>query len=430
MLTKEGALLVISIASWMLLISILIFQPFLLLTVFFLHVFLAFYVIASHKLLKRVRPEDLVLERSIEMVRGGGDIFLRVGLTVAMPRETRLYAEASDDIPRGVVPEGRLEPARGWIGGDARIRQEYSLRVPAHAGLVRFATASVRIHDPLRLTYRVLRLPAAGDVAIPLGEETVASLYTQLSSVSRPPLGMGVRSMIGYDDEFAGVKQYDEADKMRDIHWLRYAQQVEEDYPVAKKYRKRGEVSFHIVVDCSPSINLGKERRLVEDIATLVRQVYLSADEEGNPVHLWLVNPLLTLEEKALYRKTASRVVMERYISRITPAPGRDDGRVAEFFARRVGRGSVVLVVVNPPSQNLRVVERMIRACPAAGASCIVVMPDLSSYLSDGELDRRLLAIDRAYKESWLRGVDSVDMVLELRRGEVYVAAERVLRRR
>jgi len=57
-------------------------------------------------------------------------------------------------------------------------------------------------------------------------------------------------------------------------------------------------------------------------------------------------------------------------------------------------------------------------------------MPDLSSYLSDGELDRRLLAIDRAYKESWLRGVDSVDMVLELRRGEVYVAAERVLRRR
>ncbi len=430
MLTKEGTLLIISISSWMLLIAILIFQPFLLLTVFFLHTFLASYIIAAHKLLKRVRPEDMFLERSFEVVSSSEDIFLRVGLTVAMRGETRLYAEASDEIPRGAVPQGRLEPARGWIGGDARIRQEYSLRVPAHAGLLRFTAATVRIHDPLRLTYKVLRVPAAGDVAIPLGEETVASLYTQLSSVSRPPLGMGVRSMVGYDDEFAGVKQYDEADKMRNIYWLRYAQQVEEDYPVAKKYRKRGEVSFHIIVDCSPSINLGSERRLVEDIATLVRQVYLSADEEGNPVHLWLVNPLLTLEEKALYRKTASRVVMERYISRITPAPGRDDGQVAELFARRVGRGSIVIVVVNPPSQNLGVVERMIGACSGAGAACIVVMPDLSSYLSDGELGRRLLAIDRAYKESWLGSVDSVDTVLELRRGEAYLVAERVLRRR
>jgi uncharacterized protein (DUF58 family) len=430
MLSREGALLLISNSSWLLIISILFFQPFLLLTVFLLHSFISFYIILSQSSFSRLRPDDLSVSRIVEVDEAGGGLTLRVHLTVALRFDERLYVEVFDSPPAGTAPVGTFGPARGVVGGGSILSHDYALRVVERMGSLSFRAVIVRVHDPLKLVYRELQASAPTEVALPIGEESVVGLYTQLSSMSRPPLGMGVRSMVGYDDEFAGVKQYEVGDKIRDIHWLRYARQVEEEQPVTKKYRKRGEVSVHVVVDCSPTINLGKDHKLIDDVATLLRQIFHSADKEGNPVQLWLINPRLPLEAKVPSRKTTSRAELERYLSLLTPADGRDDGEVAELFAGRVSRSSIVILLTNPPTPNLRTVEKIIAACRDAGATCHLVLPETSSYVEDGPTLRALLRIDRVFKDSWLRRAGGVEAVMELRRGEAYEISERILRRR
>ncbi len=429
MLSREGALLLISNSSWLLIISILLFQPFLLLTVFLLHSFISFYIILSQSSLSRVRPEDLSVGRTVEFDEARGSLTLRVHLTVALRSDERLYVEVFDAPPAGAVPAGTFGLARGVIGGGSVLSHNYALRVVERMGSLSFRTVRVRVHDPLKLVYRELHVSAPTQVALPIGEESVAGLYTQLSSMSRPPLGMGIRSMVGYDDEFTGVKQYEVGDKIRDIHWLRYARQVEDEQPVAKKYRKRGEVSVHVVVDCSPTINLGKDYKLIDDVATFLRQIFHSADREGNPVQLWLINPRLPLEAKVPSRKTISRAELERYLSLLIPADGRDD-EVAELFAGRVSRYSIVILLTNPPTPNLRTVEKIIAACRDAGATCLLVLPDTSSYVEDDPTWRALLRIDRFFKDSWLRRAGGVEAVIELRRGEAYDISERILRQR
>ncbi|MEM1534569.1 MAG: DUF58 domain-containing protein [Nitrososphaerota archaeon] len=431
MLTREGALLLISLSGWIIFISTLLYHPFIFLASFFLQTFFTTYILLANRKLRRLDFSGLKVERAVEPQRTGDKTRLKVTLVVKLDGEGRLYIQAIERPPYGThLMEGSLRP-EGAVGDGQTLSSSYVLEVSPSMGLVRFGKITLRIHDPLRLCYVSREMEGEQEVFIPLGEQLVGAVYGRLrASWIRPPMGLGFRGLVGYDDEFSGVKSYELGDRIRDIHWMRYAQQVDEAEIVAKKYVKKGEVTLHIVVDCSPSINAGEDASLVTDISTLLRRLCQTAEEEGNPVQFWLINPELNQAEKVSHRRLFSRVAMEQYIARVFPSRGKDDGKIAEAFSRAIKGSSVVFFIVNPPSPNVEVVEDMIETCREAGARYVICVPDMSSYFSSpSEQTDRLLELDRFFKDKWVSRFKDRGSVIEIRKGFAVDITREALRR-
>ncbi len=431
MLTREAALLLISLSGWTLFISTLLYQPFLFLASFFLQTFFATYMLLVSRRLRNLGIEGLILERTVEPQRIGDKTLLKVRLRVRLDSESRLFVRVMDRPPYGTRIVERPLNSEGIVGAGESLESSYTLEVDPSIGLARFRKVVLLIHDPLRLCYVAREVEVVSDVIVPVGEQLVGAAYTKLPAPwIRPPMGLGYRGLVGYDDEFSGIKPYELGDRVRDIHWVRYAQQVDEEELVAKKYVKKGEVTLHLVVDCSSSINAGDNAALLTDISTLIRRLCQTAEEEGNPVQFWLINPALSLDEKISPRRVFSRIALEQYIARVFPSRGRDEGQVVEEFSRTLSSSSMVIFVVNPPSQNTGTVEAMINACRIVGARYIICIPDVSSYVSGLEgVVGRLLQLDRLFKDMWLSRFAEPGSVIEIGKGySVDVVREAVRR--
>ncbi|MEM0482350.1 MAG: DUF58 domain-containing protein [Nitrososphaerota archaeon] len=431
MLTREGALLLISISGWTLFISALLYQPFIFLTSFFLQTFFATYILLTHRRLEKLDTEGLKVERTVEPERVGDKTLLRVRLQVRFDSDSRLFVRVIDKPPYGTrVVERSLNP-EGIVGAGEGIDTSYTLEIDPSIGLARFRKAILLIHDPLKLCYIEREVEVVSDVIVPVGEQLVGAAYAKLPTPwIRPPMGLGFRGLVGYDDEFSGVKPYELGDRIRDIHWMRYAQQVDEEELVAKKYVKRGEVTLHIVVDCSSSINAGDNAALLTDISTLIRRLCQTAEEEGNPVQFWLINSALSQDEKVSPRRVFSRVALEQFIARVFPSRGRDDRQVLEEFLRTLSSSSMVIFVVNPPSQNTGTIEEMINACKTVGARYIICIPDVSSYISGiGREVGRLLQLDRLFKDRWVSRFSEGGSVIEIGKGYEIDVTKEAMRR-
>ncbi|GBC71662.1 hypothetical protein HRbin02_01447 [Candidatus Calditenuaceae archaeon HR02] len=431
MLTREAALLLISLSGWTLFISALLYQPFIFLASFFLQTFFTIYILLADRRLRKISIEGFKVERTAEPQRIGDKTLLKVILHVRFDSESQLFVRVIDKPPYGTRVVGQQSNSEGIVGAGESIESSYTLEIDSSIGLARFRKVILLIHDPLKLCYVARELEVASDIIVPVGEQLVGAAYTKLSAGwIRPPMGLGYRGLVGYDDEFSGTKPYELGDRIRDIHWMRYAQQVDDEGLVAKKYVKRGEVTLHIVIDCSSSINTGDNAALLTDISILIRRLCQTAEEEGNPVQFWLINPLLSHDEKISPRRVFSRVALEQYIARVFPSNGRDDGKIVEEFLKTLGSSSIVIFVVNPPSQNTGIVEAMINACRIVGARYIICMPDVSSYISglDGEASR-LLQLDRLYKDKWLSRFSEPGTVIEIGKGYAVDLAKEAMRR-
>ncbi|MCS7146162.1 MAG: DUF58 domain-containing protein [Nitrososphaerota archaeon] len=431
MLTREGAILLIGISGWTILLSSLLYQPFLFLASFFLQTFYAAYIFLAQRRLGKLDSTGFILERTVEPQRTRDQTLLRVKLRARFEGEGWFFIQISDQPPYGTEKvEGNLE-IEGIIGGTQTLEGGYTLRVNPPIAFVRFKVAKIRIHDPLRLYYVERNIGVESDIIVPVGEQLVGTVYARLRAAwIRPPMGIGMRSLVGYDDEFSGVKAYELGDKMRDIHWMRYAQQVAEDEIVAKKYVKKGDVALHVVVDCSPSINAGEGAALLTDISTLLRRLCQTTEEEGNTIQFWLLNPALNLNEKISPRRVFSRVLLELYIARIFPVEGRDDGQIAEVFSKTIKGTNIVVFIVNPPSANMDIIEEMMNACRRVGARFFVCVPEVSSYVPPvGEVIERILRMDRMLKYRWLSKAAEGGALVEIRRGyQVDIAREAMKR--
>lgn len=431
MLTREAALLLISLSGWTLFICALFYQPFLFLASFFLQTFFATYLLLADRRLRKLGIESFKVERTAEPQRIGDKTLLRVNLHIRFEKESRFFVRVIDKPPYGTRIVDKQTNSEGIVGAGESLDSSYTLEIDPSIGLIRFRKVTLQVHDPLKLCYVARELEAAYDVIIPVGEQLVGSAYTRLPApLIRPPMGLGYRGLVGYDDEFSGTKPYELGDRIRDIHWMRYAQQVDDEELVAKKYVKRGEIALHIVVDCSPSINMGDNSALLTDISTLIRRLCQTAEEEGNPVQFWLINPALSHDERISPRRVFSRVVLEEYIARVFPSNGRADGQIVEEFLKTLSAPSIVVFVVNPPSQNTSIVEAMIDTCRMVGARYIICVPNVSSYISgpDPEVSR-LLQLDRLFKNGWLSRFSDQGSVIEIARGfEVDLAREAMRR--
>jgi uncharacterized protein (DUF58 family) len=431
MLTREAALLLISLSGWTLFVSILLYQPFLFLASFFLQTFFATYILLASRRLRSLDVEGLKVERTVEPQRVGDKTLLKVRLHVWFDSEQRLFVRVVDKPPFGTRIVERPSNPEGIIGAGESLESSYTLEVDPSISLARFRKVILLIHDPLKLCYDARELEVASDIIVPVGEQLVGAAYTKLPAPwIRPPMGLGYRGLVGYDDEFSGIKPYELGDRVRDIHWIRYAQQVDEEELVAKKYVKKGEVTLHIVVDCSSSINTGENAALLTDISILIRRLCQTAEEEGNPVQFWLLNPSLSLDEKISPRRVFSRIAIEQYIARVFPSQGREEEQVVEEFSRTLTGSSMVVFVVNPPSQNTGIVEAMINACRMVGARYIICVPDVASYVSrlEGEVSR-LLQLDRQFKDDWLSRFSEPGSVIEIGKGYAIDVVKEAMRR-
>lgn len=431
MLTREGALLLLSISGWTLFIAALLYQPFLFLTSFFLQTFYSTYILLTHIRLHKTDLTGVKVERHVEPYGVDERTILRVKLVVRLDGNRWLHLLVSDTMPLGTERvEGDLE-VFGLLGPERILETSYVLRVNPSFALVRFNQVRIRIHDPLKLCYVERELNIKTEVIVPVGAKLVGTAYTRLSAAwIRPPMGIGVRGLVGYDDEFSGIKSYELGDRVRDIHWLRYARQVDEEDVVAKKYVKRGDVNLHIVVDCSASINAGEEGALIKDMSSLLRRLCQTAEEEGNSIQFWLINSALSIDEKISPRRVFSRASLEQYIARIIPSEERDSDGISKMFSEAIKPSSVAVFITNPPSQNGATVKEMIDDCRRVGARFIVCVPDMSSYVSGlDEGLRNMLELDELYKEKWLLSVAEGGVVVRLRRGQIADVAREAVKR-
>lgn len=431
MISREGALALISLSGWTIFIASLLYQPFLFLVSIFLQIFFSTYMLLAFRRLQRLDVTGLKVERIFEPINKYGKNILKTETHLSTKGKTPLYIQAIDEPPYGTRVVDGSAKAEGLVGPKRDINFSYTLEVEDSIGLVRFSKLTVRVYDPLKLCYVTREIAAPSELILPVGEQLTGASYAKLRALwPRPPSGLGFKGLVGYDDEFMGIKAYDEGDRLRDIHWLRYARLVDEDEIIAKKYSKKGEVALHIVVDCSPAINTGPKADLIQDTAMFLRRLCLTAEEEGNSIHFWLINPALSLEERYSPRGTISRTAIEQYLAKIFPAIGRDDGKMAELFERHVKPASMTVFIVNPPSENIETIEKMVDACKKAGARYVLCLPEMSSYISEARTEiGQLLDVDRVYKERWLSKVADAGSVVFLRKETSADIAREIIRR-
>ncbi|MEM2011030.1 MAG: DUF58 domain-containing protein [Nitrososphaerota archaeon] len=431
MLSKEGVLLLISLTTWTILLSSLLYQPFLFLVSIFLQIYYSVYILLASKRLKTLYTTDIKIERTLEPFSKDGKNFVRTKLQLWVDKGGPLHVKVIDNLPYGTELAEGLNKAEGVISPKQGLTLSYVLSVDNSIGYIKFAKVDVQVHDALKLCFLTKRIEDRSEVAIPIGEQLIASSHSRFRTFwPRPPFGLGYRGLVGHDDEFVGVKPYEEGDRLRDVHWLRYARQVDEGEIIAKKYSKKGEVAIHIVVDCSSAINVGPAGELLVDIAQFIRRLCLAAEEEGNMIYFWLLNPALLLEEKISPRGVHSRTIIEQYIARIFPTHGGDSGEIAEIFEQRVRQASMAVFIFNPPSENMWIIERMIDACKKVGAGYVLCLPDMYSYVSGrgGEVEM-LLRLDKMLKEKWLSGHSDGGWIIELRKGYTSDIARETVRR-
>jgi len=431
-LTRDASLILIGTSVWTVLTSSILYEHFLFLTALFIQSFFSFYLFFAHRGLGGVEGAHFRAERVVtgELVEGKNILHVRVRGWLE-DADRRLYVALVDRTPYGArLLEGR-QVCEGVVGGGLVVEARYKLIADPAVHLIRFEGIRLRVFDQLKLCFVEREVGGDEEVALSGGEQLIGASYARLwVSAYKPPTGFGFKGLVGFDDEFTGVKTYEPSDRTRDIHWVRTAQRVDDEL-VAKRYVKRSDVEVHVVVDCSPSINAGEGGALVIDIINMVRRLCVSAAEEGNAVQFWLLNPRLRPEERVSPMRTPTKSHLEEYVARIFPAEGSLDRGIAETFMGSLKRGSLAFFIVNPPSGNSGLIGEMVDACREAGACVVLCMPDMATYVSpaSGYLER-LLILDGAYKVWWLsRYGEGVEVVL-LQRGFVIDLAREVMRRR
>lgn len=431
MLSTRGLAALINSEVAVFLCATLFYNPQLFLLAFFLHAFFASYILLYMGKLGRINEGMIRAWRDVShtVVQSGGTF--TVSVKVSSELEESFVAEFRDEVPSGLILVEGTSMKSGLLrrGVEAEILYRVKPSQAVHRIFYRYIFCI--IYDPLGLVARKLRIAAPQEILVvrdewgPLQESiALREHYTS------PAPGVGINPFLGIEDEYLGVRPYEHGDRLRDIHWKKTAAATSDDSIFVKRYERRSEAQLNIVVDCSSSINAGLNEAYIMDVSRLVGAITSSALDEGNIIHLYVLNPELSIDE-VLSSKISSSIGLLKRLSLLYPTEGQVPVEVVNEIETRMSRGSRLIVISNPPSENQEVVRKLIERAVESKCVITIIIPDIDSYYpSISEHVDTLLRVDKLIKTLWLRGMERDITLIHLSARSSSVMLEWGLRKR
>jgi len=390
MLSEKGFKTLLAASLSLLFTSILYVFPPLTISVLLATTFVSAYLALSHLSLRHAKPSMFRVTRRVNKTVCAPKETVDVLLTITNRTGSSVPLQIEDAVGELKVSAGRTK-AEGLLVAGGSITVSYQVSA-ARRGTYTLGPSRLLIYDDYTMSYKELEAgPVTSIFVTPSTRKSVrlSEAIMQVPHFFNP--GSASEAFVGPEDAFRGVRPYGPGDLTRYIDWRKTARDPENELYV-REFERTSQVDVVFIIDCSPSMLVGTERPLFEEIIEAVASLTPTILMRGDRVGLRSVG---AAEDMALPPMSGSRGLMEIMLALSKLSPGKH--YQLSDLGVRLGKNQVAVFLSRFAYSTPREVSESYSALVSSGeVFFLCVRPERGSSAQLEFLEERRVAWVRA----------------------------------
>jgi len=293
----------------------------------------------GNAVVKKINMNSFEAERTVSKEFCNINEEIKVILKITNKTKTPLYIIVEDEVDGLDIERGSAKIEKTLKGGET-LELIYVVKA-RRRGVYSIGPLNITVFDKYRYGARKIYLDSKAYIyAYPVDNRNIKLADMMLYTERKALFGSAGNYVTGIEETFRTLREYEPSDPARRIYWKKSGK--EEHQIFVREFDKLNRMEVYFLVDCSPSMLIGYEPSLLDEVIGNLTVLIRALVRKGDYVTVKTLGAINDLENLRIYTSSDYTVLIKR-MAELKPK----EGFKLRDAAIKIRRKPDVLIIVS-----------------------------------------------------------------------------------